>query len=105
MKSKPQGVRLDTPTLVLPPDVGAPKSIPHAERPPGDWGRFILRFIKKIQVVPNDPDGCWLWTGAKDKEGAGSTWIGGALTEPTGSPIVSSLAPSPARWMSCTPAR
>jgi len=71
------GARLDTPMLVLPPDVASPKHLPHDARPPGDWGRFILRFIAKIEVVPNDPDGCWLWTGAKSKSGDGTSSIGG----------------------------
>jgi hypothetical protein len=62
VKKRGTKIRLDTPHLAIPPDRRSLWRRPAEEREQakGNWGRFVLRFISKIDVIP---DGCWLWRG------------------------------------------
>lgn len=36
----------------------------------GEWGPILGRFLDKVEF-PDDPDGCWEWTGYRNRDGYG----------------------------------
>jgi len=69
-----------TPFYTSPSNIkrGAGKYCSFACRAKAKWNTkdLAVRFWAKVQKSP-DPDGCWIWTGAKQKNGYGKLGAGG----------------------------